>query len=318
MIYNKAGASISNPYTLSGSIPNIAYNKAGEQIWAKFVPSHAVSNKFDMTLLYDIPDIGGGTQGLAVDNLSKNIAQLYTGKIITIDLTDGSYVQRASTRNLGHGGAGRFESEKKNPSDLYPALWVATQQNKTVDEDVYGQFLEVYIGESQSTINRAFFAKLPRNGSTLFAFDFDNNIAYCTIEASYYDETGWGGLIVAYDMTDVTQTTDITYAQNPTNGNWLLGDPLWVYETQYYREVQSSQFFDGLLCLLSDVHGVVFIDIETKQEYLRLGRDVIQNHELEGIDFLFNNQTQQYDMVISGRTTGINEYYLYQFNLSGG
>lgn len=115
-----------------------------------------MSNTFTKTLLYDIPDIGGGTQGLAIDNLSYEIAQLYTGKIITIKLSDGSYKQRADTRNLGHGGAGRFEFAKKNQSDLYPPLWVATQQNKTVGEDIYGQFIEVFIGEDQSIINRAF------------------------------------------------------------------------------------------------------------------------------------------------------------------
>ena len=311
MTYDINGNNINTVYSKNGLSITPAYDINGNPLGT----SHVVTADFTSTLLYDIPDIGGGTQGLACDSISQEIAQLYSGKIITIDLSDGSYTQRASTRNLGHGSAGKFESTKRSQSDLYPALWVSTGRTQTFNNVVYGQYLEVFVGESQSTINRAFFVPLDQSGYSLFAFDLDNNIVYSVVLSSYEAVSGSSGWcsIKAYDMTDITAFTDVDYYQTPANGCWLVNNVLDSFTTDYVAEVQSLTYYDGLILLLSDVGGVVCIDTETHGVYFTI-TDGIVPYEREGIDFILNPSTQKMDMVLSARQTTFNVYYRYQFN----
>ena len=116
MIYKINGDSLSGAYDLDSAI-GTAYDIDGTVAWSNRTP-HAVSDSYTVSMLYDIPDIASGTQGIACDSLSQDIAQLYSGKIITIDLSDGSYTQRASSFNLGHGSTGQFAPTKTSQTDL--------------------------------------------------------------------------------------------------------------------------------------------------------------------------------------------------------
>lgn len=313
MVYDKNGNTPTSIYEKSGLSVTKAYDKDGTEVWESV--SHAVSNNFTRDLLFDLVDIGGGTQGLACDSLSQEIAQLYTGKIYTIDMDTGAYTQRADSRNLGHGSAGAFEKTKRNPSDLYPALWVATGENQTINGTVYGRYIEVFIGETQSTINRAFFVELQSAAYSLFAFDLENSIVYC-VTLSGYEPMGNGWChIDAYDMTDISTFTDGSYPQPPANGNWLLANtPIDSFDIEFIQEVQSIAFFDGLICFLSDEGKVVFVDVETHEVYLMINHD-LPPYEREGIGFIDNPLTGQTDMILSARQPTFNVYYKYSFLL---
>lgn len=311
MIYDIDGNQLNNAYALDGNNVNTAYDADGDSIWNRV--SHLVSDKFTSTLLYDIPDIESGTQGIACDSLSQEIAQLYSGKIITIDLSDGSYAQRANARNLGHGSAGQFEPTKRNASDLYPALWVSTGQAQTINDIQYARFLEVFVGESQSTINRVFY--VPASGYNLFAFDFENERIYMS---SFFSSAQ--SYMYVYDMNDYSTFADGDYPQTPANGYCILGDPLAVYEMDYINgTIQSVSFFDGLVAYLADDVGVVFWDVETHDVYLTISSGIVP-YEREGIGFIYNESTGQTDMVLSYRLTGTTEkhngYYRYEFDLT--
>ena len=312
MIYNKDRTAVNAAYKKNRTPAIKAYGKNGNEVWQAI--SHNVSNSFTSELLFDLLDIGGGTQGVACDDLSQEIAQLYTGKIYTIDVGTGDYTKRADSRNLGHGSGGAFEKTKRSQSDLYPALWVATGENQTINDTVYGRYIEVFIGESQSTINRAFFVKLRQSGYCLFAFDLDNEIAYC-VTLSGFDpmENGWCHIDV-YDMTNISSFTDGSYPQTPANGNWVLADnPIDSFDIDYIPETQSITFFDGLIGFLSDAGKVVFVDVGTHGVYLTIDHD-LPPYEREGIGFITNPQTGKSDMILSARQPTFNRYYRYQFN----
>ncbi len=314
-IHSINGSSLNAAYDKTGTSLSIAYDKDENEVWrsGSSGPSHLVSNSFTATLLYDIIDIESGTQGLACDSLSQTIAQLYTGKIITIDLSDGSYTQRASARNLGHGSAGQFEPEKRNSEDLYPALWISTGQAQTINDIRYARFLEVFIGQSQSTINRVFY--VPATGYNLFAFDFENRLIYM---CGLINSDGASYMRV-YDMDDYSAFPDGAYAQTPANGHYILGDYLAEYSMDYIEgPVQSVSFFDGLVAFLSDAVGVVFWDVATHDVFLTINSGIVP-YEREGIDFIKNPSTGQTDMVLSARqntsANAFNVYYRYEFNV---
>ena len=314
MIYGINGNSLNSAYELDGDAIGSAYDIDGDIAWTSR-PPHAVSNNFTTSLIVDVPEIGSGTQGLACDSLSQTINQLYSGGVNTIDISDGSYVGHGLI-NLGHGSAGQFEPTKLNPSDPFPTLWVSTGETQTINDVVYGRYLEVYLGATTSTLNRAFFTPLEQSGESLYAFDFANRIVYEIWFSSYSDSTGTGK-VKAYDMDDVTEFTEGSYGWTPANGNWIVGQPIDEFAIDYVRECQSVTFFDGLLCFLSDQprsNGrVVFVDTELHDVYLTITPLVIP-FEREGIDFILNPNTNKYDMVVSARYTGANVYYRYQFS----
>ena len=319
MIYKINGDSISSAYEFDGDSVSTTYDIDGVAIWTSR-PSHAVSSNYTVSLAHDIPDIASGTQGIACDSLSQEIAQLYSGKIIMIDVSDGSYTQRASSFNLGHGSTGQFAPTKASQSDLYPLLYVSTQSEQSINDNIYAIFTEVKIGESSSTMNRIFY--VPFDGATtgdgyaLFAFDFTNNIVYSVYFSAYYATTGTGKVKV-YSLNDFTSLSDGSYSPVPTNGYYTAGNPIEAYDIDFIPEVQAITFFDGLIACLCDYpHSngkVIFLDPEHHDVYLTLDNLSVP-FEREGISFILNPNTNKYDMILSRRTTGVNEYYRYQFN----
>lgn len=318
MIYKINGDSLSGAYDLDSAI-GTAYDIDGIVAWSNR-PTHAVSDSYTVSMLYDIPAIGSGTQGIACDSLSQTIAQLYSGKIITIDLSDGSYTQRASSFNLGHGSTGQFAPQKANSSDLYPPLYVSTQSEQSINDTIYAIFAEVAIGESSSAMNRIFYVpfdgETTGDGYTLFAFDFANDIVYSVYFSGYYTTTGTGKVKV-YSLNDFTPFVDGSYSPVPTNGYYVAGNPIETYDIDFIPEVQAVNFFDGLIACLCDYPhnsgNVIFLDTEYHDVYLVLDNLAVP-FEREGISFISNPTTNKDDMILSRRTTGVNEYYRYQFN----
>lgn len=307
--YDINGNTVNALYSLLSSL-NSAYNIPGEVIWTS-TPPHAVTNNYTASMLFDLPDIAPGTQGIACDSISQQIAQIYGGKIITIDVSNGEYVQRASNTDLGHGSTAQFEPEKRDESDLYPPLWVSFQNTQIINDIPYSQYREVFVGQSSSVINRCFYVPLESSdGFSLFAFDFVNRRAYEVYFSAYYSDVG-NSRIRVFDMDDATSFSGPQFI--PVGGNWLLGDPLDSYVIDFVPRCQAITFFDGLVGCLSDNGYVRFIDVETKSEYLTLS-NLIVPFEREGIGFILNPDTNKYDMILSARGVDFNRYYRYQFN----
>ena len=271
-------------------------------------------------MLFDLPDIASGTQGLACDSLSQTIAQLYGGKIITIDISSGSYVQRGSLL-LGHGSTGQFAPNKLNQADLFPPLYVSTQNEQEINGNIYTMFLEIYVGESSVTLNRVFYVPFDGEeigaGYKLFAFDFANNIVYGVYFDGYYTTTGTGR-ITAYSLNGFTSFPDGSYGPPaPQNGYMVAGTPLDTWEIDFIEQVQAITFFDGLIGILSDQPTesgrVIFYDPVQKSTYLTLNW-LPTPFEREGISFILNPLTNRHDMILSRRASGVNEYYRYQFS----
>lgn len=316
-IYAVNGTELQMAYSLSELVSS-AYDIDGVQVFGR---SHSVSSNFTRTLLYNLPDIGS-TQGIACDSLSQEIAQVNGGKVVMIDISDGSYMQRSTSINLGHAGTAQFAPQKVSVSDLYPPLYVSTQQTYEVSGIPYSVFVEVQVQESTSITSKIYYVPFgdgedSENGNVLFAFDFDNDIVYAVYFSSYdYSETGTGK-ITAYRLSDATAFTGGSWSQTPVNGFWIVGNPIQSYDIGFIPRVQAITFFDGLIACLSDyptnVGAVIFLDPESQSIYLTLDNPQIPS-EREGIGFILNPTTNKYDMILSRRTAGINEYYRYQFN----
>lgn len=313
-IYSKSGDPVNSAYSLSDVI-NSAYDLHGDIVWTG--QSHAVSNNYTVSLLYEFTDMPDGTQGIACDSLSQDIAQLYSNKIIVIDSSEGSFADKTGFFNLGHGSTGQFAPQKENASDLYPMLYVSTQSAQTVNDISYSIFAEVKIGESSSTMNRVFYVP-SESGYTLFAFDFQNGIVYSVYFSSYNGTTGTGK-ITAYRLDEFTTFADGSWDTRPVNGYLVAGNPIASYDIDFIPEVEAITFFDGLICLFSDKEGdVYFWDVETHDFYLEINVNSVVKYEREGISFMLNPDSDKYDMILSTRnytTDGwIKRYYRYQFN----
>lgn len=314
--YDINGNSLNALYSVSASLDN-AYDVNGNVIWTS--DQDHVSRTYNASMLFDLPDIGSGTQGIACDSLSQTIAQLYGGKIVTIDISTGTYTQRASSLLFGHGSTGQFAPTKLSQADLFPPLYISTQNEQEINSTMYTMFLEVYVGESSSTINRVFYVPFDGqsegDGYTLFAFDFANGIVYAVYFSGYYTTTGTGK-ITAYSLNSFTSFPDGSYSDPPQNGYMVAGTSLDSWSISYIEQVQAITFFDGLIGLLSDQPTesgrVIFYDPVQKSTYLTLNW-IPTPYEREGISFILNPVTNRHDMILSRRASGVNEYYRYQF-----
>lgn len=317
-IFDKNGTELHVAYQRNGTAINTAYKRDGTVAWDS--NQHLVSDTFRSTLLFDIPELGSGSQGIACDSLSQSIAQLYTLNIYTINLSDGSYVKRnSSTFNLVHGHTGQFAPEKNNLADLYPPLYVSPGGIQTVGNQTYQRLLEVFVRESTCILNRVFLVPVPADkgaGYGRSAIDFENGILYQVYGEKYepaagetYDYT----YIRAFDMTETRENTDATDF-SPVNGFYEFTGLLDEFTVPYIEQLQSTSFFDGLIACLSDVEGVVFIEPTTHSVYLTI-RNGIVPFEREGIGFILNPETGETDMILSARQQTFNVYYRYQFIL---
>ena len=317
-IYDKSGTELYEVYQRSGTAINTAYKRDGAVTWDS--DQHLVSNTFRSTLLFDIPELGSGSQGLACDSLSQSIAQLYTGKIYTIDLSDGSYVKRnSSTFNLVHGHTGQFAPEKNNTADLYPPLYVSAGGIQTVGDQTYQRLLEVFVQESTCILNRVFLVPVPADkgaGYGRSAIDFENGILYQVYGEKYEPATGETydyTYIRTFDMTETWENTDATDF-SPVNGFYEFTEMLDEFTVPYIEQLQSTSFFDGLIACLSDKDGVVFIEPATHSVYLTIDSGIVP-FEREGIGFILNPETGKTDMILSARQQTFNVYYRYEFIL---
>lgn len=305
MLYDVNGNSLESVYAKNESVASPVYDVNGNQITNA---NHYVSNRYTRTLLYTLSDLPTGTQGIAVDNLSSMIAQLYSGNLYTIDLADGSFVKRNTINNidLGHGSAGQFAPEKAQASDMFPLLYVSHGSNTTIDGQVYGQLLEIVVQESTCTISRVFL--IPINNGTYgqTAIDFDNGIIYHVTRIKYEPESGETidyTYVFAYDMTQYELLSGNKY---------VYTELLDSFTVPFISEMQSVTFFDGLIACLSDSgNKVVFIDPEEKNVYLTITQE-IPTSEKEGVGYLTNQQTGNMDMILTCRSSGT-QIYKYVF-----
>lgn len=301
MIYDIDGVDLAKAYDIDANMQTVAYDVNGLDIWH----SHQVSSRYTRTTLFTLSSIPGGVQGLACDSLSQTIAQLYTGGIVVIDMATGEFERRADTFDLGHGGTGQFAPSKISPTDEFPPLYVSGQQNYTIDGQVYQRLYEVYIGETRSTLNRLFFIPAPvANTNGMSAIDFEKGVFWQFMSSSENNCS----YVHKYDMT---KFEPIEASSHAVNGNWVFTDMLDSFTVEYVPDMQSLSYFDGLIACLSDVGYVVFFDVDKKNEYLRLTKNIAP-YEREGIGFILNPDTNQTDMILTSRN---NSYYRYEFIL---
>lgn len=309
-LYTLTGEQINTAYNTSGTAITQAYDIDGHQL----LNPHKVSNSYTRTLILENSENVAGTQGLACDSITQTIAQLYSGKIIAYDISTGEYTQVAGSLNLGHGTSGQFAPEKGS-NDSYPMLYVSTGHSVTVDdENYYGILIEMKIGEIPSKANRIF--AVPDGGgySGLFAIDFDNDILYHVQTEAYRSSTAEITNISAWDMTSYVTFDDLPWVAQVTNGRYMLNNKLFSFTIPYVNEVQSLTFFDGLIALFSDDGYVQFVDPESRSVYMTINKNM-PDFEREGIGFVLNETTEQYDMVLSNRKNEFASYYRYEFDL---
>lgn len=319
-VYGYQGNEVDNVYSFNGELLDLAYDYHGNEIYT--ATQYPVSNNYTVSLMFDLPDIMGGTQGLAADSISNKMAQLYTGKILMIDVLTGNYTQVADSFDLLHGNAGQFKPVKESQSDDYPLLYVSGGEALTDETNYYAALLEVKITGNTSTLQRVFVVDevVSYGGKGHFAIDFDNNVAYHVYYEKYEPASG-----EVIDYTYISKWSLSSYEQmtpirlRPQNGFYKLTNLIDSFTIPYVQENQSVSFIDGTIALISDAgsNSVVFVDAEKKKAYLTLSNDM-PSGEIEGIAFLLNSLTNKYDMVLCSRnnnyTTPHNYYYRYQFD----
>lgn len=305
MIYDVNGVDLAKAYDIDANMQTVAYDVDGLDIWH----SHKVSSRYTRTVMFTLSDIPGGTQGLACDSLSQTISQLYTGRIVNIDIATGTWENKAESFDLGHGGNGLFAPTKIDPSDPFPPLYVSGQQNYTINNVNYQRIYEVYIGANGCTLNRLFFVPAPAGSNGLSAIDFERNVFWQFTSPQYNpDPTIEFSTVYKYDFT---QFEPIEATSHAVNGNYVFTDLLDTFTVPFVPEMQSLSYFDGLIACLSDSGYVAFFDVDKKEPYLTLTRDIAP-FEREGIGFILNPLTNQTDMILTSRN---NSYYRYEFIL---
>lgn len=308
-VYNASGAEISRLYDASGSLIPTVYDINGNIVTG----GHAVSSRYTRTQMFDLTgSIPTGTQGIACDSITQTIAQLYTGTVVLIDATDGSS-SSGSTINLGHGHSGQF-APTKSENDDYPLLYVSGPYS-TVDDTEYTFLLVVKCTTSSATMKKVI--AVPKISSDYASgrvvVDFENSIVY-HIQSTSYAGPADNMYITVWDMNTESELSGATYSPNPQDGIYVLTRKLSEFSIPHIPEMQACTFFDGMIVALSDVSGnkgIFFVDVETEDVYMTI-RNFGMSGELEGVDFLYNSITEQYDMIVSQRTA---DYYRFQFDL---
>lgn len=320
-IYNVTGNAIYSADSVTGTPISKAYNVNGVEVFS--AKAYPITNNYTMSVILDIGAIMSGTQGLAANSLTNELAQLYTGRIIMIDADTGEYRQVASALNMLHGGAGQFKPTKEDSGDEYPLLYVSGGQSIADGDIRYSPLLEIKIENDTSATQRVFVADEGNaiGGGGHFAIDFDNLVAYHVYSTSYYapdDPSNSHTYISAWDMTQYEQITAPTTNPAPKNGWFKFTSLLDSFEILYVAENQSVSFIDGTIVLISDVgnNSVVCVDAEEKRVYLTLSDDMPPN-EIEGVAFLPNPITGKQDMILNARNNSSSDphnwYYRYQF-----
>lgn len=310
-VYDSDGTAINTVYDKSGISYSRCYTADGTPI--PLSGGHAVSGNFTRTLMLssDVPD---GTQGIACDSVTQTIAQLYTGSIYLIDVADGAYTQIARSFNLGHGNTGQFAPTKTSDQE-YPLLYVSGA-GKTINDALYTCLLEIECTSNSATMNKVYMVPSTSGltGTMIVCVDFDNNIVYDMSASTYYGSADTM-YVAVWDLATAEPFADGSYSPTPRNGVYILTDRLAQFEIPFIPEMQAATFFDGLLVSLSDTSSnkhIYFTDVDTHDTYLTIANSV-PSGELEGIGFLFNAITEQYDMIVSTRANGAKEYYRYVF-----
>ncbi len=312
-VYDAAGNMIHTVYSIDGTRALAYYDINGN-----LLKSHAVSNTFTKKQM-TTPPLNTGTQGFACDSVTQSIAQFYTEHIYMIDLAEVTVTHIAQI-NLGHGNTGQFAPTKAQ-SQSYPYLYVSGSA-QTVNGTLYAYLLEFNCTTSSATLNKIYAVPITTGltGTSQVCIDFDNRIIYHVTASTYYGDADYTH-INAWSMDDAVILSGATYNPAPTEGIYALTNQLSAFSVPFIKEMQACTFFDGMVVAISDVSSgkkVYFTDVETESTYM-----VIQNNlptgELEGIGFLLNEETEQYDMVISDRE-GSGDYstvfYRYEFDLS--
>lgn len=312
---------MANIYDSSGSVVNSVYNINGNQLLAYYdingnlLKSHAVSSTFTKTQM-TTPSLGTGTQGFACDSVTQSIAQFYTEHIYMIDLAEVTVTHLAQV-SLGHGHTGQFAPTKTSSQD-YPYLYVSGGAT-TINDTLYAYLLEFICTTSSATLNKIYAVPVTTGltGTSQMCIDFDNRIIYHVTASTYYDDADYT-YINAWSMDDTETLSNATYSPTPTEGIYALTNQLSAFSVPFIKEMQACTFFDGMVVAISDVSSskkAYFVDVETESVYLTLN-NIGLSGELEGVGFLYNDETEQYDMVISDRE-GSGEYstvfYRYEF-----
>ena len=310
MVYDIEGNTLGMVYDVEGNTLMQTYDIEGNPI---FEP-HAVSSTYTKSLILTNTTLYSGTQGIACDSLSQEIAQLYTGNIYLFDISDGSTKHVASVFNLGHGHTGQFAPTKSAGMD-YPPLYVSAG-TKTVNDINYSILLKVQCSLSSSEMVRAYAVSEESNLVGLIAVDFENNIIYHIHRSAYESSTEEYTYISAWDFTTMESTSEVTWTVPvPTEGVYILTNKIKTFNIPYVNEMQSVSFFDGLIVLFSDDGYVQFVDPISESIYLTISNDM-PSFEREGVGFMYNSNTDQYDMILSNRTGSAMNFYRYEFDLS--
>jgi len=320
-IYSMGGLTLLSANSVDGVSLNKAYDVIGNEVFSASSKTYPVSSNYTASLMFDLGAIMSGTQGLAADSISNELAQLYTGKILMIDADTGAYNQVASALNMLHGGGGQFKPTKESSEDDYPLLYVSGGKSitDTENEIYYAPLLETKIQNGSSTFQRVFLADegVSYGGGGHYALDFDNGIAYHVYSPTFYDTSDYT-YISAWDMTSYESIEAPTTNPNPRNGYWKFTNKLDSFTIPFVQENQSVSFIDGTIALISDVgnNSVHFVDPEERRTYLVITEDM-PSGEIEGIAFLYNSTTNKKDMVLCSRNNSTtdphNWYYRYQF-----
>lgn len=309
-VYNSSGEIISSVYDRNGNMLTVCYDSQGNPLSG----SHAVSNTVTRSLLLS-PDIPTGTQGFAIDNTTQSIAQLYTGYIYMIDISDGSYT-KTNNINLGHGNTGQF-TPTKTVTQEYPTLYVSGPGAR-IDDIPYLYMLEISCTSTTAQADNVYAVPATDGltGTLQTCIDFENNIVYLVSASTYYGTADYM-YISAWDMTEKEVLGGATYLDKTP---YVLTNKLSEFSIPFVPEMQACTFFDGLIVLLSDGSlaenkYIQFVDVEFQDVYLTLNSQMLSG-ELEGVGFLLNEETGQYDMIVSDRE-GSGDYstvfYRYEF-----
>ena len=316
-IYDSTGNIISKSYDISGDLLTMCYDYQGNQLRK----SHAVSNNITKSLLLS-PNIPTGTQGFACDSITQSIAQLYGGVMYMIDVSSGEF-ERSNNINLGHGRTGMF-APTKTSSQEYPLLYVSGE-NYNVNGLYYTYLLEIIYASNTATLNKIYAVPIVEGMFGSLCIDFDNNIVYNVVSTTYYGTTDYM-YINAWDMNSLELLEGASYSPTPQEGIYALTTKLSEFQVPFIPENQACTFFDGLLVAISDKalaenKFYQFIDVELQDIYMTIDKyNLMLDGELEGVSFLYNNETEKYDMIVSQRIVSSGEseyhteYWRYEFN----
>lgn len=285
-VYNLNGNVLSALYFKDGSEISEAYDITGNVIFDDYISPVDYDN-YTVQSLYSISI--ANCQGIAINN--DVLFQFRGGGGVSNNLnlfnfSNGEDIIRGMAVVSDHGDSATFSQEYYDEGDEFPLLYVTADTTPA----------KIYINRvtrSSATLIKTLIFPQSAGYYGAGAFDWDNNICYLlAYKKNNYqtDDSGTNTTVVSkWDLSNLKDNGDGTYT------------PAFIsqYERPFIYVMQGLAYHDRMIWISSGYNGSTsYIYAMNPSTGVIEHTITLGTREVEGLDFVFDQTTQTYYMVI--------------------